>query len=198
MEHDFFDVAWGSWNRMRGLSSTDDGSTSTSTSQNTDAGSSARKPFTTIDGKPLVIPTPPPTAKPQPKSNDSKEADADAEKTKETNLHAVPIASNESDSNKTYTWNHYDIIQEKSNGSYVAPWKSTAFENITTDALQKNLSTTKTPLLPSERKPPDNWVKIVGGLFGGVAVSLILATIIRNIYANNRRKNYEEIQSLVV
>jgi len=174
--------------------------TETTSSKNySNSGGSPPDPFTTVDGKPLVIPTPAPTASKtkDSKSKDKNSKDADSDKSEDNNPYAIPIRDSDS-SNVTYSWNHYDTITQKSNGTYVAPWIVTELENITTDALQKNLSTTKTPFLPSEGKAPDNWVKIVGGLFAAISILLILATIVRNTCGKNKRKNYEEIQSLIV
>ena len=181
------------------LTSNKNSSQAADTPKHSDTGGSTADPFTTFDGKPLVVPTPPPTVSKtkdtKNKSDDSKEADSD--KSKDGNPYAIPIRDSDS-SNETYTWNHYDTITQKSNNTYVVPWKSASLENITTDALQKNLSTTRTPFWPSEGQPPDNWIEIVGGLFGAISILLIIATIVRNFHANKKRKNYEEIQSLIV
>lgn len=177
--------------------------------------SSASDTFKTIDGEPLLISTHPPTTmkakdgadeKTKSKTKDAKSEGDDSKNSNEDkpndsykrdNPYSVPVAYDDDDTNTTYTWNHYATIEGKPNSTN-APWKSNSLENIATAALEKNLSTTKTPFLPSEGNPPDNWVKIVGGLFGGVAVALIVATVIRSVYANQKRRNYEEIQSLVV
>jgi hypothetical protein len=103
--------------------------------------------------------------------------------------------------NDTYPLFHYEDIQREWNftqDSIQHSNVSEAFLNkVTPMALQKNLSTTKTPFLPWEKEQPADWPKVVGVIFLCAAVLLIAATVVRNI-RNNKRKNYEEIQSLVV
>jgi hypothetical protein len=103
--------------------------------------------------------------------------------------------------NNTYPLFHYEDIQNAYNYSKDSIQNSNVSEafldKVTPMALQKNLSTTKTPFLPWEKEQPDEWPKFVGAIFLCSALILIAATCIRNV-RNSKRKNYEEIQSLVV
>ena len=104
--------------------------------------------------------------------------------------------------NQSYPLFYYEDIQRASNYSESSIRHSNVsnafLKKVTPDALQKNLSTTKTPFLPSEQTQPEEWPKFVGGIFLAAAVILIAASIIRHIRKKNKRKGYEEIQSLVV
>ena len=106
----------------------------------------------------------------------------------------LPVGDDDT-ANVSYPLFHYEDIQRRSNDTMPSDHE---LSTITSTALQKNLSTTKTPFLPSEHSQPEEWPKIVGGIFLAFTVSLIIATIIRKVRESNKRKDYEEIQSLVV
>lgn len=109
------------------------------------------------------------------------------------------VGDDDSTNTTHYPLFHYEDIQKASGSSMSnSPGALTNVSAFMPEALQKNLSTTMTPFLPSEQRQPDNWPKIVGCLFLVIALVLIAATIIRNCRNSSKRKNYEEIQSLVV
>lgn len=93
--------------------------------------------------------------------------------------------------NETYPLSHYEKVEKQWNSSMPFPWSGNV-------AYEKNLSTTKTPFLPSEHAQPEHWPSMVGGAFLCLAIGLIVATIVRNVRSRMKRKNYEEIQNLVV
>lgn len=124
-------------------------------------------------------------------SSDDYDDDTTGDDKDTSNPYALPKIEDDSDSNETYPLNKYEETQSMWNSSSPVPWASNM-------EFEKNLSTTKTPFLPSEQRQPEKWSRIVGGTFLVIALGLIIATIVRNMRSRNKRKNYEEVQSLVV
>jgi hypothetical protein len=93
--------------------------------------------------------------------------------------------------NGTDAFYHYEVVEDQYNDTKPLPWAEAV-------ALEKNLSTTKTAFLPSEKDQPERWPETVGILFLGMSTCLIVATIVRKTRSNKKRGNYEEVQSLIV
>ena len=133
-----------------------------------------------------------------PSSATSDQASGSGKSIADNDPYAIPIGDDDTVTNETYPLFHYEDIQRQSNNTNTHDNANITLSDLLPEALQKNLSTTKTPFLPSETKQPEEWPKIVGGLFLVVTVGLLILTIVRKVQENNRRKNYEEIQNLVV
>jgi cobalamin biosynthesis Mg chelatase CobN len=67
--------------------------------------------------------------------------------------------------------------------------------NVTFDPT--NMTTNSTIMIPAEQTQPDSWPVIVFGIFALLAAGLCSATAIKNC-KNSKRKNYDEIESLIV
>ena len=98
--------------------------------------------------------------------------------------------------NRSWPFYHYEDIQSASNNTHHKADSDVA--NFMPAAMQKNLSTTATPFLPSEQEYPKEWPGMVGIVFAAAALGLIVMTVVRHIRQKTKRKHYEEIQSLIV
>jgi hypothetical protein len=67
--------------------------------------------------------------------------------------------------------------------------------NVTYDPT--NMTTNSTAMIPPEQTQPDSWPVIVFGIFCLLAVGLCSATAVKHC-RNNKRQNYDEIESLIV
>lgn len=75
----------------------------------------------------------------------------------------------------------------------VSQWDSA---NVTFDP--SNTTTNSTLIIPLEQAQPDSWPVIVFGIFALLALGLCSVTAIKSCKNSSKRKNYDEIESLVV
>jgi hypothetical protein len=117
---------------------------------------------------------------------DASAASDDDEDTSSTNSTSV------SSSDTTKCGNSSEPLQDK----YPAPSNTTStYYSVTVDPA--NMTTNSTLIITAEQAQPDSWPVVVFGIFALLALGLCSATAIKSC-KSSKRKNYDEIESLIV